>query len=171
LVGLEAATHSSNPDAVLGLSSISSYLFIYSLLVIGTFAVASVVVGEGEATLDSFKGLGKSNPVLALAMIVLLLAQAGVPVTSGFIAKFGVIRSAASVESYPLAIIAMVAAVVAAYLYLRIMVSMWLESSETDKQVNQSASSGATIAISVTVALVVGLFPGLLLGFSEKVGF
>ena len=171
LVGLEAATHTSNPDAVLGLSSISSYLFIYSLLVIGTFAVASAVVSEGEATLDSFKGLGKSNPVLALAMTVLLLAQAGVPVTSGFIAKFGVIRSAASVESYPLAIVAMVAAVVAAYLYLRIMVSMWLENSEAHKQVNQSASSGATIAISVTVALVVGLSPGLLLGFTEKVGF
>jgi NADH-quinone oxidoreductase subunit N len=65
----------------------------------------------------------------------------------------------------------MVAAVVAAYLYLRIMVSMWLESSEAHKQVNQSASSGATIAISVTVALVVGLFPGLLLGFTDKVGF
>ncbi|NBT38063.1 MAG: NADH-quinone oxidoreductase subunit N, partial [Actinobacteria bacterium] len=123
LVGLEAATHSSNPDSVLGLSSISSYLFIYSLLVIGTFAVASAVVGEGEATLDSFKGLGKSNPVLALAMTVLLLAQAGVPVTSGFIAKFGVIRAAVSVESYPLAIVAMVAAVVAAYLYLRVMAS------------------------------------------------
>jgi NADH-quinone oxidoreductase subunit N len=171
LVGLEAATHTPTPDAALGLSSISSYLFIYSLLVIGTFAVASVVVGEGESTLDSFKGLGKSNPVLALAMTVLLLAQAGVPVTSGFIAKFGVIRAAVSVESYTLAIIAMVAAVVAAYLYLRIMVSMWLEGSETREHTSQSVSSGATITISVVLALVVGLFPGLLLGFTDKISF
>jgi NADH-quinone oxidoreductase subunit N len=158
LVGLEAATHSSNSDSVLGLSSISSYLFIYSLLVIGTFAVASAVVGEGEATLDSFKGLGKSNPVLALAMTVLLLAQAGVPVTSGFIAKFGVIRAAVSVESYPLAIIAMVAAVVAAYLYLRIMVSMWLESSEVQRRSSSSALS-LTIGVCSLAALAIGIFP------------
>jgi NADH-quinone oxidoreductase subunit N len=168
LVGLEAATHSSNPDAVLGLSSISSYLFIYSLLVIGTFAVASAVVGEGEATLDSFKGLGKSNPVLALAMTVLLLAQAGVPVTSGFVAKFGVIRAAVSVESYPLAIVAMVAAVVAAYLYLRIMVSMWLQDQNDRPRVANSRSSRVVVAVSVAMTIVVGLVPQLLLDFAAQ---
>jgi NADH-quinone oxidoreductase subunit N len=162
LVGLEAATHSSNPDAVLGLSSISSYLFIYSLLVIGTFAVASAVVGEGEATLDSFKGLGKSNPVLALAMTVLLLAQAGVPVTSGFVAKFGVIRAAVSVESYPLAIVAMVAAVVAAYLYLRIMVSMWLDEADSQSP-NVSTSISVVVAVCSVAALLIGLFPSRML--------
>jgi NADH-quinone oxidoreductase subunit N len=145
-------------------SSISSYLLIYSLLVIGTFAVASVVVGEGDATLDAFKGLGKSNPVLALAMTVLLLAQAGVPITSGFIAKFGVIRAAVSVESYPLAIIAMVAAVVAAYLYLRIMVSMWLVDSAGNETRNTSLSNNVAIALTVAAALVLGTFPGLVLG-------
>jgi NADH-quinone oxidoreductase subunit N len=164
LVGLEAATHTSSPDAALGVSSISSYLLIYSLLVIGTFAVASVVVGEGDATLDSFKGLGKSNPVLALALTVLLLAQAGVPITSGFIAKFGVIRAAVAVESYPLAIIAMVATVVAAYLYLRIMVSMWLVDSAGNETRNTSLSSNVAIALTVVAALVLGTFPGLVLG-------
>ncbi len=171
LVGLEAATHSSNPDSVLGLSSISSYLFIYSVLVIGTFAVASVVVGEGESTLDSFKGLGKSNPVLALAMTVLLLAQAGVPVTSGFIAKLAVIRAAVAVESYPLAIIAMVAAVIAAFLYLRIMVSMWLQTAEGDRVVTHPGSTSLAIGIAVASALGVGIFPGLLLNLGDYVPF
>jgi NADH-quinone oxidoreductase subunit N len=171
LVGLEAATHSSNPDAVLGLSSISSYLFIYSLLVIGTFAVGSVVVGEGEATLDSFKGLVKSNPVLALAMTVLLLAQAGVPVTSGFIAKFGVIRAAVSVESYPLAIIAMIAAVIAAFLYLRIMVSMWLQTAEGERVVAHPGSASLVIGIAVASAIGVGILPGLLLNFLDHISF
>jgi NADH-quinone oxidoreductase subunit N len=142
------------------LSSISSYLFIYSLLVIGTFAVASAVVGEGEATLDSFKGLGKSNPALALAMTVLLLAQAGVPVTSGFIAKFGVIRAAVSVESYPLAIIAMVAAVVAAYLYLRIMVSMWLDKGSSQSQ-SISQSISVAVGVCTVTALAIGIFPAI----------
>jgi NADH-quinone oxidoreductase subunit N len=171
LVGLEAATHSSNPDAVLGLSSISSYLFIYSLLVIGTFAVASAVVGEGEATLDSFKGLGKSNPVLALAMTVLLLAQAGVPVTSGFVAKFGVVRAAVSVESYPLAIVAMVAAVVAAYLYLRIMVSMFFEKVERSVIVTIRPCSSVAILVVAVSTVLVGLFPGILVTATSSIQF
>jgi NADH-quinone oxidoreductase subunit N len=167
LVGLEAATHSSNPDSVLGLSSISSYLFIYSLLVIGTFAVASAVVGEGEATLDSFKGLGKSNPVLALAMTVLLFAQAGVPVTSGFIAKFGVIRAAVSVESYPLAIVAMVAAVVAAYLYLRVMASMWLVPSAEARNLRVQRATAITILAAITLVLATGIWPSTLSSFAS----
>jgi NADH-quinone oxidoreductase subunit N len=171
LVGLEAATHTSSSDAALGVSSISSYLLIYSLLVIGTFAVASVVVGEGDATLDSFKGLGKSNPVLALALTVLLLAQAGVPVTSGFIAKFGVIRAAVSVESYPLAIVAMVAAVVAAYLYLRIMVSMFFEKVERSVIVTIRPCSSVAILVVAVSTVLVGLFPGILVTATSSIQF
>ena len=52
-----------------------------------------------------------------------LVAQAGVPFTSGFIAKFGVIRPAVDERSYVLAVIAMVTSVIAAFLYLRIMVA------------------------------------------------
>ena len=54
-------------------------------------------------------GSASSGPVLALALTVFLVAQAGVPFTSGFIAKFGVIRAAVEEHSYALAIIAMVA--------------------------------------------------------------
>ncbi|NCZ70972.1 MAG: NADH-quinone oxidoreductase subunit N, partial [Actinobacteria bacterium] len=102
------------------------------------------------------------------AMTVLLLAQAGVPITSGFIAKFGVIRAAVSVESYSLAIVAMVAAVVAAYLYLRIMVSMWLQDQDDQPQVVNSVSSRVVVAVSVIMTLVVGLAPQLLLDFAAQ---
>jgi NADH-quinone oxidoreductase subunit N len=101
-------------------------------------------------------------------MTVLLLAQAGVPVTSGFVAKFGVIRAAVSVESYPLAIVAMVAAVVAAYLYLRIMVSMWLQDQNDRPRVANSRSSRVVVAVSVVMTIVVGLVPQLLLDFAAQ---
>ena len=162
LVGLEAASHGGGPDAGLGVQSIGSYVVIYSFLVIGTFTVASAVSGDGEAGLDSFNGLGKSNPVLALAMTTLLLAQAGLPLTSGFIAKFGVIRAAVSAESYALAVIAMVAAVIAAYLYLRVMVSIWLIGGSVECRVVPFASRivvGSTIAVTI----VVGVAPQLVL--------
>ena len=157
LVGIEAAAHTSNANSSLALPSITSYLFIYSFLVIGTFAVVSAVAGEGESTLDSFAGLGKSNPTLALSMTVMLLAQAGVPLTSGFIAKFGVIRAAVSVENYPLAILAMVAAVVAAYLYLRIIVSMWLQTSDINVRI--STSTQVVVGVAIAAVIAIGVLP------------
>jgi NADH-quinone oxidoreductase subunit N len=149
------------------------YLFIYSVLVIGTFAVVSVVAGQGDnaTTLDAFKGLGKKRPVLALGMTVLLLAQAGVPLTSGFVAKFGIIRATVSVESYALAVAAMLAAVIAAFLYLRIMVSMWLSDPADDAPVVVSKSVGLAITLSVAATLVIGILPNLLLEISQAISF
>jgi NADH-quinone oxidoreductase subunit N len=170
LVGLEAASHIGHADADLGISSAMGYLFIYSILVIGTFAVASVVAGQGDnaTTLDAFKGLGKKRPVLALGMTVLLLAQAGVPLTSGFVAKFGIIRAAVSVESYALAVAAMLAAVIAAFLYLRIMVSMWLSDPANDAPVSISKSAGLAITLAVATTLLIGLVPSVIIMYSSS---
>ena len=78
-----------------------------------------------------------------------LLAQAGVPLTSGFVAKWGVIQAAVEQESYAIAIIAMVAAVIAAFLYLRIMVNTWLDAGESSTE--QEAVPFAT-GLAVTLA-------------------
>jgi NADH-quinone oxidoreductase subunit N len=171
LVGLEAASHIGHTDSDLGISSAMGYLFIYSILVIGTFAVVLVVAGEGDnaTTLDAFKGLGKKRPVLALGMTVLLLAQAGVPLTSGFVAKFGIIRAAVSVESYALAVAAMLAAVIAAFLYLRIMVSMWLSDPADDVPISISKSACLAITFAVAITLLIGILPAMLLTVLERI--
>jgi NADH-quinone oxidoreductase subunit N len=170
LVGLVAAGHSASADAGLGTSGALSYLFIYSILVVGTLGIVSVVAGKGdnETSLSAFKGLGKSNPVLAMGMTVLLLAQAGVPLTSGFVAKFGIIRAAVSTENYALAVIAMLAAVIAAFLYLRIMVSMWLSEGATSRDIATTISVKASIALCVGATLVLGILPSLLLQFTNQ---
>ncbi len=170
LVGLEAAAHIGHVDSRLGVSSAMGYLFVYSVLVIGTFAVVSVVAGAGDeaTTLDAFKGLGKKRPLLALGMTVLLLAQAGVPLTSGFVAKFGIIRAAVSVESYALAVAAMLAAVIAAFLYLRIMVSMWLSDPADDAPVSVSKSAGLVISISVVATMLIGILPDMIVQITSQ---
>ena len=97
LVGIEAAGHTAgDPDGGFGVPSSLLYLLLYSVLVVGTFAVVTAVgrTGDDATDLAGFRGLGESHPALALGMTVLLLAQAGVPLTSGFIAKFGVIQAA-----------------------------------------------------------------------------
>jgi len=171
LVGLEASSHRSSPDVGDGLTAIAVYVVLYAALVVGTFCVVTVVAqnsNNGAASLDAFKGIGKNNPVFALAMTVLLLAQAGVPLTSGFVAKFGVIQAAIGVGSYELAVIAMVCAVIAAFVYLRIMVSMWLSDAASSTSAKVPLFSTIAIAIAVSITLVIGVLPSLLLDLTSN---
>lgn len=173
LVGVEAAAHTAgdvNPGV--GLSAVSLYLMLYSVLVIGSFGVVTVITSQNgnDSSLSSFKGLAKRRPTLAIAFTIFLLAQAGVPFTSGFIAKFGVIQAAVEERSYAIAIIAMVTAVVAAFLYLRIMISMWLHDAEDDAPaVRVPLSAALAIGSAAIFTIVVGLAPGWLIDAAETV--
>ena len=175
LVGVEAAGHRAGESEIgLGVSSSLLYLLAYSVLVLGTFAIVTLVgrTGDAQTDLGAFRGLGRTRPALALAMTVLLLAQAGVPLTSGFVAKFGVIQAAVDERSYAIAIIAMVASVIAAFLYLRIMVSMWItdaDASDADREaVRLPLSSVLAISLAVGFTLLVGFFPGWLVDASRN---
>ena len=146
------------------------YLASYTFLVAGTFGVLTVLGGEGDNnfSFDAFKGLGKRKPLLSFAFLVFLLAQAGVPLTSGFFAKFGVIAAAVDAESYWVAIVAMIAAVIGAYLYIRILISMFLEDDEADAEVLAIPRTiGVVIGAAVVVTVLFGIFPGILDGFAQ----
>jgi NADH-quinone oxidoreductase subunit N len=161
LVGVEAAGHVGGD----GIATSMNYLAIYTVLVMGSFAIVLAMSGntDGETNLSDFKGLAKRRPALALAFTVLLFAQAGVPLTAGFVSKFAVIKSSVEANSYVLAIAAMVAAVIGAYLYLRIAVSMWLEEPASEDEITVDPAVVVVIAIAVIATLVIGFFPELLL--------
>ncbi len=173
LVGVEAAAHQAGSlDAGPGVPAVVVYLMLYGVLVIGSFGIVAVVARQsgGDTSLDAFKGLTARKPALALAFTVFLLAQAGVPFTTGFIAKFGVIQAAVDEGSYTLAVIAMVAAVVAAFLYLRIMVSMWLTPADDGvTRLTIPFSAGLAIASAAVFTIVVGIFPGWLIEAADQV--
>ncbi len=174
LIGVEAAGHAGGTTGR-GMPSSMLYLLLYTVLVGGTFGVVTLVsrTGDGATDLGSFRGLAKNKPALALALTVFLLAQAGVPFTSGFVAKFGVIQAAVDERSYALAVIAMVSSVIGAFLYLRIMISVWLAEPETGdvatEKVRVPLSSGIAITSCVVFTLLVGFFPGWLIDASDKV--
>ena len=129
LIGLYAAGSPDAGVAQLGLRSVLFYLFAYAVMVAGSFGIATLVGGRGDGkhSLDDYAGLSSRSPLLAGMMMVLLFAQAGIPFTSGFLAKFGVIQAAVRDQAYVLAAIAMVAAVVGAFLYLRIIKTMFFD--------------------------------------------
>ena len=95
LVGVQAASKDGTAGALY-------YLFTYTFIIAGTFAIVGLVQGPGEARNDlgAVRGLARRRPLLALAMLVFLLAQAGVPFTTGFLAKFYVISAAVQRGQY-----------------------------------------------------------------------
>jgi len=163
LVGLVAASRTNEPDAVLGVPAVAAYLAIYSVLVVGTLAAVAHAAGAGDAPLSSLDGLGRTSPVVAWSATVLLLAQAGVPLTAGFVAKFGVIRAAVATGDHALAVVAMLGAVVAAYLYLRLMVGMWLKEPAQPDRRPVPVSTGTVVVACAAATLAVGVVPGPLL--------
>ena len=142
-------------------------------MVVGSFGVVTLVArrGDSHTTLDDFKGLSRREPLLAFVFAIFLFAQAGVPLTSGFFAKFYVLKAAIEANSWPLAVTAMVSAVIAAFLYLRITVSMYMSDDETeaDERTTPPATRlpipfGAALALAVSfaVTLFVGFLPSSL---------
>jgi NADH-quinone oxidoreductase subunit N len=165
LVGLQAATDR-------GVAGALFYLFSYTFMVLGSFGVITLVGRTGDAahSLDAYKGLAARRPALALAFTILLLAQGGVPLTSGFLAKFYVIGAAVETDAYGLAVIAMLAAVVSFFFYLRIVLVMYASDpaeAEPDTPVRIPLLSGAAIGLTLLVTLFVGFLPSLLVDFAK----
>jgi NADH-quinone oxidoreductase subunit N len=166
LVGLEAAGHYGET----GLAPAMAYLAVYAVMSVGSFAAVMAAAGGGAGYLADLRGFSRRSPLLALAFSVLLFAQAGVPLTAGFVAKFGVIRAAVDSGSYAIAVAAMVAAVIGAYLYLRIVVSVWLEDGGTTERAPVSAPLAVVVVGAAGAVLVVGVWPQLLLGAADLIG-
>jgi NADH-quinone oxidoreductase subunit N len=160
LLGVEAASAQ-------GTLAVLFYVASYAVIVAGTFGVITIVAGDGDSrtTLDDYNGLSRRRPSLALGFTILLLAQAGVPFTSGFFAKFEAIAAAVEANSYWLAIIAMATAVVSAFVYLRVIVAMYLserhEDAETEAPVEPLAVPW-TAALGVVLAVLITLDLGIL---------
>jgi NADH-quinone oxidoreductase subunit N len=155
------------------------YLAAYTFMIAGTFGVITLVggLGDGSHRLADYRGLSRRRPALALALALFLFAQAGMPPTSGFIAKFGVIAAAVEEGWYWLAVVAMVAGVIGAFVYLRLVVTMFgpqrpeeAHGGEADAPAVAEPApiripwpAGVAIGLAAVVTLVIGIVPDLVL--------
>lgn len=154
LVALEQAS----PE---GTSAALFYLLAYSFMVLGSFGVVGLLSrrGDGHNSLDDYAGIASKEPGLAFLLAVFLLAQAGVPFTVGFVAKFEVLMAAVDGGSWPLALIAMITAVIAAFLYLKVIVAMYTDtaSDKVSALPRIIVPWGAKLALVIAFVMVVGL--------------
>ena len=159
LLGLEAGT-ATGAISSNGLAGSSFYLLAYTFMVLGAFAVVTVVGGEGDGRhgLNSYRGLASRRPALALGFTILLVSQAGIPFTTGFVAKFNVISEVigrGGAFDYVLGVLAMLAAAISAYFYLRIILAMYPGGADGSSGAAEvSSGGGATTLVATTRALV-----------------
>jgi NADH-quinone oxidoreductase subunit N len=150
------------------------YLTTYALMTMAAFAIVGIVRdGGGEATaMSRWSGLGKESPLVAGIFSFLLLAMAGIPLTSGFTGKWAVFSAAFSAGAWQLVVIAALASAVALAFYLRVIVVMFFADpiGEAPTVTMPSVLTSLVIAIGVAATLVLGLVPGPLLDLFGRVG-
>ena len=172
LIGVQA-------DTGRGVSSALFYLLTYTFMVVGSFAVITVVGRKGDRrhSLDDYRGLGSRAPLLAGAMTFLLLAQAGIPLTSGFVAKFTVFAASVDAREYGLTLVGVVTTVIAAFFYLRLIVVMYMTSPSVDqvdapdspggRPFELDPATGLALGIAVLATVVMGVLPGAFIDFAR----
>jgi NADH-quinone oxidoreductase subunit N len=158
-----------------GTSSTLFYLLAYGFTTVAAFGVISLVRdADGEAThLSQWAGLAKRSPLVAGVFTFLLLALAGIPMTSGFIGKFVVFSAALSEGMAPLVVIALIASAVAAFFYLRVIVLMYFSEPAPDgpSVTVPGAFTTAAITLGVVVTLLLGILPAFALDWAGSGNF
>ena len=152
------------------------YLVAYGLATIAAFAIVAMVRQSGsEATnVSQWAGLGKKHPVVAGCFGLLLLAFAGIPLTSGFTAKFAVFAPAIAhgdLMGIILVVIGVLASGVTAYIYFRIIVLMYFEDAPGGDEVvalNPGIATTVVVTVGVLATLLLGIVPGLLLEIANS---
>jgi len=122
LIGLAAGTAA-------GVRGILIYMTVYLFMNVGTFAVILCMRRQGKAVerIDDLAGLSRTHPGLALALGIFMFSMAGIPPLAGFFAKLYIFLAAIDAGLYALAVIGVLASVVGAFYYLRIVKLMYFD--------------------------------------------
>jgi NADH-quinone oxidoreductase subunit N len=147
-----------------GLAAVLYYLFVYMFMNFGAFAVITLLAGpDGDS--DAFadlEGLGRRNPVLAVAMTIFMLSLAGFPPSVGFFGKLFLFTAGVGAGYTWLVVWAVLMSVVSVYYYIKVLVPVWSPSPLAER-VPAPFSSTFAIVLSGAASIVLGLYPTALL--------
>ncbi|MBH0164380.1 NADH-quinone oxidoreductase subunit NuoN [Fictibacillus sp. 7GRE50] len=143
------------------------YLLAYLFMNIGAFTVIQLLTSqEGSNDIGVFRGLFRRSPWLAVPMTFFILSLAGIPITAGFIGKFGIFMGALGLEQpqYWLAAVMMATTLVSYVYYFNIIAIMFFRDSEGTK-VSIPGGMAAVLAFCAASVLILGVMPDLALDF------
>lgn len=142
-------------------NSLLYYAIAYGLASVTAFGVALVIADNaGSEKIDSFNGLAKRKPMLAVAMTIALLSMAGIPPLAGFFGKYFVLFDAFRSGHHLLAVLAVITSIIGVTYYFRVISAMFLKESK-EPVLHVHPIYGLVIAATSVLMVVLGLFPSL----------
>jgi NADH-quinone oxidoreductase subunit N len=154
-----------------GYSAALFYTLAYVLMTLAAFAVILIASRNGcEADeLEQYKGLHQRDPLLAGALAVVMFSTAGVPPFVGFWAKLQIIEALLGSGLMVFAIVAVIASVIGAFYYLRVVWLMYFEAPGEQPAIGPAAPLKVVLAINALAVLALGVFPQQLLALCRHV--
>jgi len=147
-----------------GFKSTLVYISIYVVMNIGAFACILLMKREGKylEEIDELSGLSKNHPLISFALLIILFSLAGIPPLAGFFAKFYIFMAVIESGMYTLAIVGLVATVVSAFYYIRIIKIMYFDEPKKSFEKFTDYRIYGPIVLSCILLLSFFLYPSIL---------
>ena len=164
LAGLASGTNQ-------GIQGSISYMAIYLVMNLAFFSCLFMLRRNNEyhENIEDLSGLSKNHPVLSFSLLIILFSLAGIPPLAGFFAKFYVFMAVIEQQMYFLAIIGLLATVVAAFYYLRIIKIIYFDKEKEKFETNHHFGLKITLAISTIFILAYFVYPSWLNQIVSKI--
>lgn len=155
LVGVVAAFS----EKTLGIGGVLYYMLAYTFMNLGAFGVLAYLSREGEEceTYEDIAGLWRRKPFTAIALGVFMLSLAGVPPFVGFFAKYRVFLSGIAAKHYWLVAVGILASVLSAYYYLRVLVYAYMRQEAPRASLSFSIAPAAALFVLTTATVIAGV--------------
>jgi len=153
-------------------TSMLFYLVAYGIATVGAFGIVTLVRdGSGEVNdMNRWAGLAKKSPGVATAFAVFLMSFGGIPLTAGFVAKFGIFTAAYATGNTALLIVGVLSSAVALFFYLRIVLIMFFKEPTDDTVTVEQPGALVTVGVLLCffATIAIGVYPNLLYDLANK---
>jgi NADH-quinone oxidoreductase subunit N len=147
-------------DAVNAKGTIFYYLAGYAVASIMAFTLVQLIENKrGSSNIESFRGLFKSSPLLAIAMTVAMFSLAGIPPLAGFFGKYLVFTLAINKGFIALTVLAVITSLIGVYYYFKPVIAM---TQPSDFTIEVSTSEKVLLSVLLFINLALGIFPDLI---------
>ncbi len=154
-----------------GIQSSITYISIYLVMNLAFFSCLFMLKRNDRyyENIEDLSGLSKKHPILSFSLLIVLFSLAGIPPLAGFFAKFYVFLAVIEQSMYFLAIVGLLATVVAAFYYLRIIKIIYFDPEKEEYETSHNLGLKITLAISTIFILAYFIYPSSITEIVSKI--
>ena len=154
-----------------GIQSSITYISIYLVMNLAFFSCLFMLKRNDKyyENIEDLSGLSKKHPILSFSLLIVLFSLAGIPPLAGFFAKFYVFLAVIEQSMYFLAIVGLLATVVAAFYYLRIIKIIYFDPEKDEYETSHNLGLKITLAISTIFILAYFIYPSSITEIVSKI--